>query len=194
MKSFQNLLQIPRTAFYTALWHQHPQSHFSGVGRSNFGGLLTRLGQGLVPYPHLQHPSTVATPGMLRESAFPRCSCTTPQTREVTTPCRRPCIPTDDQIQACRKAAAEKILCRHGSEWAHHYWIKCIYFCQHLYDSWIAYFFTVGKKCSISKDCLLPLTSAQHLEYSHFRNPPVFSKLRGQSCYWCEVDHRKEKK
>lgn len=57
----------------------------------------------------------------------------------VTVPYKQHCFSADGQIQAHRKAAAEKILCRSGREWAHHYWIKCIYFCQHLYDSCIAF-------------------------------------------------------
>lgn len=170
-----------------------PTSTFGGVGRSSFGDLLTRLGQGPVPYPQCSQHSSSSRDAEGTLHSLAASAWATPHTEEVTVPCKQPCTPADDHIPAYRKAAAEKILCRYGREWAHHYWIKCIYFCQHLYDSWIAYFFTVGKKCSISEDCLCPLTRAQHLEYSRFRNPPVFPELKGQSFYWCEVDCREEK-
>lgn len=86
----------------------------------------------------------------------------------------------DDNIQAHRKAAAEKILCQNGREWSRHYWIKCIYFLP-AFVWFMNCFSTVGKKCSISEDCLCSLTPAQNLEYSHFRNSPVFPDLRGQN-------------
>lgn len=49
---------------------------------------------------------------------------------------------------------------------------------------------TVGKKCSISEDCLCSLTPAQKLEYSHFKNSPVFPELRGQFLMMQGQQHR----
>lgn len=125
----------PRDALHTAArWRHTPNYILVRLGGAGLRGLLTRLGQ--VPASLAQY----LLPGCWADSAFPWVSACTPHTK-VTMSCRQPCVTEDDQIQACRKAAAEKILCCYGSEWGHVYWTQCIYFCQSLYDSLIAYLF-----------------------------------------------------
>lgn len=169
-----------------------------GLGEAVLGTCWHDSGSGPLPSPHrhncISSNSSWDVEGTLH---FPvAIACTTPHTKEVTMPCRQPCIPADNQIQTCRKATAEKILCQHGSEWAHHYWIKYIYFCQYLYDSWIAYFFYCRKKVLSKWRLSLSLDSSPASRIFPFEKPSCISWDQETEflLVWGRLQRRQKKK
>lgn len=126
---------------FTPNWGSNTHnSVWMGLGSAVLGiNHKARAASHAIPHLHLpQHrSSSQGAEGTLHSPSAP--DCTTPSTKELMVPYQQHCNSAEGQIQAHRKAAAEKILCWSGREWAHHYWIKCIYFCQHFYDSWIAF-------------------------------------------------------